>query len=139
MVADYGFLRARDEAVSTFLGLCVRPWKIFSAIQCKVEGTDPLVVKRVAQVIKGCGLVHFSYKSDREPAIRALLAEAAVLAGVKAEEDEAIEEPDAIVEDEDAVQPAPKQQVQAPAAVPETSSPGESQEQWRRREVDPDA
>ena len=64
ITADYGFLRAKDESLTPFLAIRVHPWKIFFAVQCDVKGPDPRVTKRVAQLIKDCGLVHFVYKSD---------------------------------------------------------------------------
>ena len=97
-----------------------------------MKGPAPKVTKKVAQLIKDCGFVDAVYKSDREASIRALLAEAAALAGVKAEEVEE-EHPEQEEHEEpgrDAPSkaiPAPKQTAEAPAAVPETSSPGESQ------------
>ena len=86
----------------------------------------------IAQLIKDCGLVHFVYKSDREAAIKALLAEAAALKGVNAdevEEDdlEQDEHKDRGIDASPGAAKAPKQDAEAPAAVPETSSPGESQ------------
>ena len=86
MVADYGFLRSRDESVCPFLAIRVHPWKVFFALKCDVKGPDPRVTHRVAQLIRDCGLTHFAYKSDREAAIRVTLAEAAKLANVKAED-----------------------------------------------------
>lgn len=70
--------------------------------------------------------MHFSFKSDREPAIRSLLAEAAALAGVKAEK-EATDTDDDNDEDTEHKDQPPTQPATTPAAVPETSSPGESQ------------
>ena len=74
-----------------------------------MKGPDLPMVKRLAQFVRDCGLTRFVYKSDREPAIRALLADAAQLAGLKAEQEST---------DDDA---------EATIAVPETSTPGESQ------------
>ena len=85
IVPDYGFLREKVESLSQFLGLCIRPWKIYHAILCAMKGQEPAVVKNIAQLIRDCGVMHFNYKSGREPAVRSLLAKAAALAGVKAE------------------------------------------------------
>lgn len=41
IVADYGCLRDKDERLSPFLGLCVRPWKIYHAIMCNMKGPEP--------------------------------------------------------------------------------------------------
>ena len=62
IVADYGFLRDKDESLSPFLGLCVRPWKIYHATMCNMKGPEPAVVKRIAQMVRECGLMHFSLK-----------------------------------------------------------------------------
>ena len=65
LVADYGFIREKDETLMPFLAVRVHPWKIFFATHCDSKGPEPRVVKRLAQMIKDCGLVHFVYKSDR--------------------------------------------------------------------------
>lgn len=74
------------------------------------KGPDAPTVQRLARWIRSCGLVHFAYRSDREPAIRALLNDAAKLAGDKSERD---------TEDTELEPP--------PAAVPKESHVGESQ------------
>ena len=80
------------------------------------KGTNPLVVARLCRFITECGLVHFAYRSDREPAIVALIQEACALAGRNGVKVQA-------VEDES---PEPDGQ-RAQVAVPEHSHPGESQ------------
>ena len=42
----------------------------------------------MAQLFEDCGLTHFTYKSDREASIRAMLSEAVKLAGVNGTLDE---------------------------------------------------
>ena len=108
LVADYGFLKAHGEEACTFLGALVRPLRAYFSTLCDMKGPDLPMVKRVAQFMRDCGLTKFVYRSDREPAIRALLADASQLAGLRGEQEL----------DEDA---------EATVAVPETSTPGESQ------------
>ena len=43
---------------------------------------DTPVVKRLGRLIREIGLTHYTYKSDREPAIRSLLRAAALDAGI---------------------------------------------------------
>ena len=46
-----------------------------------VKGRDPRIVQRLERFIKECGLVHFTFRSDREPSIVAIIEEACSLAG----------------------------------------------------------
>ena len=96
-----------------------------------MKGPDPAVVKKVAQILKDCGLTHFTFKSDREASIRSMLADATKLAGLQGTLEENSGEPDSDDEDADADSP-PKptktsEQGDVVVGVPETSSPGESQ------------
>ena len=137
VVADYGFLKCRDEDLVTMLVVYISPWKIYVSTVCDVKGPEFSVAHRVAQLFKECGRRHFSYKSDREPASRALLLEAARLASATAEpeddpEDSDLDEPDAVDDNashvaKDSPAVVVNDQDAVPAAVPETSSPGESQ------------
>ena len=86
VVADYGFLRSNDDDLITILVVYIRHWRIYFSTVCDVKGPSPGVVRKLAQLFKDTGLSHFTYKSDREPAIRSLL-EAASLANAKAELD----------------------------------------------------
>ena len=74
--ADYGFLKAKDESVTPFLGGRIHPWKIVFALLCSIKGPDARVTRRIAQLIKDTGLTHFGYKPGREASIRSLLCEA---------------------------------------------------------------
>ena len=74
------------------------------------------MVARLCRFIMECGLLHFAYRSDREPAIVSLIQDACAMAGrngvlVQAVEDEA----------------ADPEVERARIAVPEHSHPGESQ------------
>ena len=75
----------------------------------KAKGPDPDAVVRLAKFLGECGLVHFTYKSDKEPALRALMREAVLLARVKG------------VDEDGELDWAGVQ-----AAIPEHSSPGEA-------------
>ena len=72
LVADYGFLKTFDEDIAPVLGVCVRPWMVYFATLVAAKGPEPMIAKRLARFMKDCGLRHFTYKSDREPAIRSL-------------------------------------------------------------------
>ena len=45
------------------------------------KGPEPLIVARIARWIAECGLVHFAYRSDKEPAIVAMIQQACAMAG----------------------------------------------------------
>ena len=57
------------------------PYKLFLCCVVPAKGRDPTVVNRLARFIKECGLTHFTYRSDREPAIVAMIEEACALSG----------------------------------------------------------
>ena len=102
---DYGFLRdSTTDDLVTFAVVRVKPYKLFFATVIDLKGPDPHIVQRLSRWIRECGLVHFTFRSDREPAVRSLLWEAIKSAGL---EKHATEEP--------------------MTAVPEESSHGESQ------------
>ena len=63
-----------------------------------------------------CGLVHFAYRSDREPAIVSLIQDACAMAGRNGRQVQAVED--------EAVEPEVER---AHIAVPAHSHPGESQ------------
>jgi len=117
LVGDYGFAKdGEDDGNVTVLVLKLYPYKLVFSCLVSGKGYDPLVVARLCRFIMECGLVHFAYRSDREPAIVSLIQDACAMAGrngvnIRAVEDEA-PEPD--VE-------------KAHVAVPEHSHPGESQ------------
>ena len=111
LCADYGFLKHhQEEDAQCFLGGLARPWRVYFATMCN-KGADPRVVRRPAQLIKDLGLIHFSYKSDREAAIRTLLAEAARMAGVQGELE------DGTAPDEDELDDEPTDSAENPKPV----------------------
>ena len=73
-----------------------------------LKGQDPNAVRRLADWLGELGIRHFTYKSDKEPALRVLTKQAVALAKVHGVEQ--------LPEEEQGIQ----------AAVPEHSSPGES-------------
>ena len=117
LVGDYGFIKdSSDEENVTILVLKLYPYKLVFACVVNSKGSDALVVARLCRFIMECGLLHFAYRSDREPAIVALIQDACAMAGrngvhINAVADEAPE-----VEVEKSL-----------VAVPEHSHPCESQ------------
>ena len=82
VVADYAFPRASEDIDGpTMLVMRIYPYKLVAAFLVSAKGPEPNAVKRVAKFLRDAGLTHFAYRSDREPAIRALLEAACKLAG----------------------------------------------------------
>ena len=82
LVGDDGFPRDnRDQECSTVLVLKLYPHKMFFSCVVASKGPDPLVVGRLVKFIKDAGLMHFAYRSDKEPSIIALIEEACSRAG----------------------------------------------------------
>ena len=82
MVGDYGFVRdSRDEDLTTLLVLRLYPYKLIFAMVVTAKGPDPLVVTRIARLLADFGLVHFAYRSDKEPAIVSMIQEACTMSG----------------------------------------------------------
>ena len=84
LVADYGFPKnSEDGDGMTVLIMRVYPYKIFMCTTVPRKGHDPRVVARIVRFIKDTGLTHFAYRSDREPAITAMIDEACAVSGRK--------------------------------------------------------
>ena len=117
LVGDYGFIKdGVDEENATILVMKLYPYKLMFACRVSGKGSDPLVVARLCRFIMECGLLHFAYRSDREPAIVSLIQDACAMAGRNGVNIQAVEEE------------APEPEVErAHVAVPEHSHPGESQ------------
>ena len=82
LVGDYGFIRdSDDQDCTTTLVLKLYPFKLFFSCVVAAKGPDTMVVTRLAQFIKDAGLTHFAYRSDREPAIMAMIEEACARSG----------------------------------------------------------
>ena len=72
---------SEDGEGLTTLVIKIYPYKLSFVCVVPVKGRDPRVVNRLERFIKECGLVHFTFRSDREPAIVAMLEEACALLG----------------------------------------------------------
>ena len=82
LATDYCYLRdSVDKDVVTCLVTRVFPWKMTFAVVVDVKGRDEAAIKRLSSFIKSCGLTHFSYRSDQEPSLLALVEEAIMTAG----------------------------------------------------------
>ena len=134
LVGDYAFCRdSKDEGLATLLVLRLLPYRLTFAFVVAAKGSDPLVVARIARLITECGLVHFAYRSDKEPAIISMIQDACAMAGrkgvhVKGDDDTPVileagdSQTGELQEDEH-----PRAVESAHLAVPEHSHPGESQ------------
>ena len=60
----------------TLLAMRVYPYKIWMCSVVPSKGRDPKDVARIVRFIKAVGLAHFANRSDREPAITAMIEEA---------------------------------------------------------------
>ena len=82
MVGDYAFPKHIDEADPlTLLVIRVYPYKLYFCCAVPSKGRHPAVVNRLERFIRECGLTHFTYRSDREPAIQAMMEEAIAATG----------------------------------------------------------
>ena len=132
LVGDYGFPRDhRDQECSTVLVLKLYPHKILFSCVVASKGPDPLVVGRLVKFIKDTGLMHFAYRSDKEPSIIALIEEACSRAGRRGVPATEVED-EVVLEDGDhasgELQPdvSPVAVESSQIGVPEHSHPGES-------------
>ena len=109
----------------------VPPHNIFFACVVASKGPDDLVVGRLVKLIKDTGLMHFAYRSDKEPSIIALIEEACSRAGRCGVPAKSVEDK-VVLEDGDhacgELQPEenPHAIDSAQIGVPEHSHPGES-------------
>ena len=82
MVGDYCFPKhSEDVDPLTVLVIRVYPYKLFLCCHVPSKGRDMSVVNRLVRFIKECGLTHFTFRSDREPAIVAMIEEACAISG----------------------------------------------------------
>ena len=115
------------------------PYRLFFACKLDVKGPDPVASERLAHFIKSAGLIHFAYRTDKEPAIVALIQDACRRAGRSSAcvpEDSDSGRPtemakgsvmDTLEEDGDGTDEHPPTIDKSVIAVPEHSAPGESQ------------
>lgn len=73
----------------------IYPYKMSFACKVNAKGNDPVIIKRLAQLISDLSLVGAVYRYDRESAIQSMIGEAAVLS-------ERSGKPYKLMEDEDA-------------------------------------
>ena len=66
----------QDEGIATVLVLRLYPAKAVLATVCPAKGVDDHVISRVTSFIHDSGYLKLIYRSDQEPALRALLEEA---------------------------------------------------------------
>ena len=133
LVGDYAFCRdSKDESLATLLVLRLYPYKLIFGFVVPAKGPDPLVVTRLAKLITDCGLVHFAYRSDKEPAIISMIQEACAMAGrkgvhVKGDDESVVLDAGDSQTGELQPEEHPRAVDQSAVAVPEHSHPGESQ------------
>lgn len=133
-MGDYAFCKdSKDESLATLLILRLFPYRLIFAFVVQAKGPDPIVVTRLAKLITDCGLVHFAYRSDKEPAIISMMQEACAMAGRKGVHVKSDIEPEIALEDGDSKTSElqddehPRAVEHSNVAVPEHSHPGESQ------------
>ena len=81
LVGDFCFAKSSQDAESTtmFVGKVV-PQNVTFAMAVEVKGATPANVARLAKVIRDIGLTKFTYRSDQEKAVIALIEAAAISA-----------------------------------------------------------
>ena len=143
VVADYAFPKNfGDEEPLTVLVMRVYPYKVWMVCWVPSKGRDPRVVARIARFLKDIGLTHFAYRSDREPAISAMIEDACAQSGRKGTKLREDDDNVAIADDDlgmmtgvdvsggidsNAADTARLQVESTHTATPEVSHPGESQ------------
>ena len=125
----------QDEDLASILVLKLHPFGLFFASFIGQKGLDLGIIKLVADFIKQSGLIKFVYRSDREPAILAMIESAVALSGregTKAPSSDDDTDGDRISEIDPADVPSAEavdnavQESTPILAVPEHSHPGES-------------
>ena len=77
LVADYCFMKDNnDDDIVTVLVVRLYPAKAILATVCPAKGVDDHVISRVTKFISDSGYLKLIYRSDQEPALRAMLEEA---------------------------------------------------------------
>ena len=77
LVADYCFMKDnQDEDITTVLVVRLYPAKAILATVCPSKGVDEHVISRVTSFVRDSGYLKLIYRSDQEPALRALLEQA---------------------------------------------------------------
>ena len=74
LVADYCYLRdSVSDVTLTTLVVYILPFRIYFSTVVDAKGPTPMVVKRLSRLVREIGLTHYTYRSDRELALRNLL------------------------------------------------------------------
>ena len=82
LVGDYAFVRnTGDDVLVPVLVVRLKPHGVYFACVVPSKGVHPWVAERLSRFILECGLIQFSYRADKEPAIVALFQEACQLSG----------------------------------------------------------
>ena len=124
IVADYCYLKdSTSYTTLTVLVILILPPRAYFATVVDTKGPATDIVKRLGRLIKECGLTHYTYRSDREAALRAVLRSAALDAGIPADKVEDLSN----TKNPDDAEPI------TGVAVPEESSPGESKSNARQK------
>ena len=77
LVADYCFMRDNDDSeITTVLVIRLYPAKAIIATVCPSKGVDDYVISRVTAFVRDSGYTKLVFRSDQEPALRALLDQA---------------------------------------------------------------
>ena len=125
LVGDFGYMRdSKDDDNATILVLKLYPFRLNFACVVASKGPDPLIVSRISKWLTDSGLMHFAYRSDKEPSIVAMIQQACAMAGRNGVHVKTLEDDEAEYSDTpDSTVPIDRAMV----AVPEHNHPGESQ------------
>ena len=142
LVADYAFVRnSLDAVLLKLLVVRVYPFGLWFVTVVDRKGVDDSIIQRLADFITETGLVHYAYRSDREPATVKLFQEACRECGragqdVTPEKDPNVSASDGLIYDmtassadigeADLHEDEPKTRSPVVTGVPEHSHPGES-------------
>ena len=78
MALDYCFLRDADTTnLLTVLVAYVKPWRLYYAFPVETKGADMPAIELLSRRLQDTTLTTFACRSDKEPAIRSLMNEAA--------------------------------------------------------------
>ena len=84
LVADYAFVRnSNDDALVCVLIARLKPLGVFLACIVPNKGVHEVAIARFTRFIMEMGLVHFTYRSDKEPSIISVIQEACRRSGRK--------------------------------------------------------
>ena len=71
VLADYCYLRdSVSDTTITVLVVHILPFRVYFATVVDAKGPDRAIIRRLARLIRECGLTHYTYRSDRGAALR---------------------------------------------------------------------